>query len=349
MWEGAWLRTHRPRPPDHSAHGRPSSCRRCWPAQGGHSGAPVKLFVHVKDSRGKRLKEGGEDVVVRVSTLGAGHLPVDVADNEDGTYTATYTPPSKGNYQVTVEVNGIPIAGSPFPVFFSAPLDPAALAAEQAAEAAAASAAAQAQQDGAAAAAAAQPAPGDAAAGAAALGGAGGSSIVSLAAQAGMSALAGMSADEHLRTLYLGNISRAVPNAGETLRQLFGVFGHIADLKLMERQDMGVLVFSAVDAQKDAQQLNLTMFGDRPLYVTAPLSAMQAGVVPANPPLAMQMQQIMQMQVSGGAQEGWGARVADLVWTGPASSRGARSGAGRVHNVTCLPACHAPPLPCRRR
>jgi hypothetical protein len=46
------------------------------------------------------------------------------------------------------------------------------------------------------------------------------------------------------------------------------------------------------------QQLNGTQFGDRPLNVTAPMSAMAAGVVPAHPGLAMQMQQIQSMQVS---------------------------------------------------
>jgi hypothetical protein len=34
--------------------------------QGTHSGQPVKLYVHIKDSRGKRIKTGGDDVAVRV-------------------------------------------------------------------------------------------------------------------------------------------------------------------------------------------------------------------------------------------------------------------------------------------
>jgi len=49
--------------------------------------------------------------------------------------------------QVSVEVNGLPISGSPFPVFFSAPIDPAVLA-QQEEEARAAAAAAAAPQQG---------------------------------------------------------------------------------------------------------------------------------------------------------------------------------------------------------
>ncbi|CAA6659880.1 unnamed protein product [Spirodela intermedia] len=37
----------------------------------------------------------------------------------DGTYTVTYAVPKRGNYMVSVECDGKPIMGSPFPVFFS--------------------------------------------------------------------------------------------------------------------------------------------------------------------------------------------------------------------------------------
>lgn len=111
-------------------------CLLC--AQGGAAGAPVKLVVHVKDERGKRIKEGGEEVTVRVQAppgmaanegcnflnslwrralscnayslrrhsvgTGVGLIPVEVTDNSDGTYTAFYTPPVKGNYSLVVEV-----------------------------------------------------------------------------------------------------------------------------------------------------------------------------------------------------------------------------------------------------
>lgn len=229
------------------------------------------------------MKEGGEDVTVRVQYHGTGeYLSVEVTDNDNGTYTAVYTPPAKGDYSVTVEINGVPIAGSPFPVFFSTPVDPAILAAEQEAE----------QKKAEAAAAAAQGA--GAAAGADAAAAQPGS--VSVAAAAGVSAVQGLG-DENLRTLYVGNISPLVPF--DRLRDLFNIFGTVLELSPVgDAKDMAVVIFATKEAQSQGQQLNGTMFGDRQLHVTAPMSAMAAGVIPAHPTLAMQMQQIQNMQVS---------------------------------------------------
>ena len=64
-----------------------------------------------------------------------------------------------------------------------------------------------------------------------------------------------------------------------------------------DKREMAVVRFVNKESQHQAQQLNNTLFGDRPLHVTAPIAAMSSGVVPANPGLAMQMQQIQQMQV----------------------------------------------------
>ncbi len=64
-----------------------------------------------------------------------------------------------------------------------------------------------------------------------------------------------------------------------------------------DKKDMAIVVFSAKESQAQGQALNGTMFGDRTLNVTAPMAAMSAGVMPANPALAMHMQQIQSMQV----------------------------------------------------
>lgn len=114
-------------------------------AQGAAACQPVKLFVYVKDAQHRQMKEGGEEVVVRVqpSSRSMGDtMMAEVEDNKNGIYTATYTAPAKGNYMVSVEVNGLPISGSPFPVFFSAPVDPAVLAQQEEEERRAAAAAA---------------------------------------------------------------------------------------------------------------------------------------------------------------------------------------------------------------
>ena len=41
-------------------------------------------------------------------------ITADVEDNDDGTYTASFTPVSKGDHQITVHVRGKPIQGSSF-------------------------------------------------------------------------------------------------------------------------------------------------------------------------------------------------------------------------------------------
>ena len=38
----------------------------------------------------------------------------------DGSYMVTYVVPKRGNYMLSVDCDGRPIMGSPFPVFFSA-------------------------------------------------------------------------------------------------------------------------------------------------------------------------------------------------------------------------------------
>lgn len=242
----------------------------------------MKLVVDVRDVRGKRMKEGGEEVDVRVQATGMGgtsqHVECTVVDNENGTYTATYTPANKGNYLVAVEVNGVPIAGSPFPVFFSTPLDPAEIAAQQEAERLARAQAEAAASHMQPVLTAANPA-------------------ISAAAAAGLAAANSVNtADEPLRTLYIADISNAVPL--ERLRELFAIFGQVQDLTVVgDRKDMAIVIFTTKEAAQQAQALHQTQFGDRQLRVTAPIAAMSIGVVPSDPGLAMQMQQIQQMQV----------------------------------------------------
>ena len=206
--------------------------------QGSNAGMPVKVFVTLKDSRGRRVKEGGDEVTVRVQQLGlpapgaaVPYIDVTVADNNDGSYAAVYSAPAKGNYSLTVEVNGLPIAGSPFPVFFSAPLDPAQLAAIQQQEAEAARAQQAARE------------------GSVPPGGAPGAST-------GASAAA-PAPDEHLRTLYVSNISPSVPL--DRVKEFFSIFGPILEFNVVgERNDMAVVIFANKEAQQQGQQLNNT-------------------------------------------------------------------------------------------
>lgn len=113
---------------------------------GGSAGTPVNLFITCRDERGKRCTEGGDDVVVRINPATGGMasmaaaivagsdganaaVNVTIVDRNDGTYMATYTVPTKGSYLITVEVNYLPVDGSPFHVFFGPPQADVAVAA----------------------------------------------------------------------------------------------------------------------------------------------------------------------------------------------------------------------------
>lgn len=86
----------------------PARCRVHGPGfSGGAAGQPVKLTLTARDANGKRIREGGAMVLVMVEpprTPGVEEEPdaieAEVTDHGDGTYTAVYTVPSKGNYQV---------------------------------------------------------------------------------------------------------------------------------------------------------------------------------------------------------------------------------------------------------
>ncbi|OIW00579.1 hypothetical protein TanjilG_14805 [Lupinus angustifolius] len=90
---------------------------------GGAAGAPSSFTVVTKDADERKISTGGAQIKVKVVPgLGVGGAEQEgiVKDMGDGTYTITYVVAKRGNYMVSVECNGKPIMGSPFPVFFSA-------------------------------------------------------------------------------------------------------------------------------------------------------------------------------------------------------------------------------------
>lgn len=89
---------------------------------GGAAGAAASFVVVTKDSDGRRILHGGAYIRVRITPgtgVGGTEQEAVVKDHSDGTYTATYAVAKRGDYMVSVECNGLPILGSPFPVFFS--------------------------------------------------------------------------------------------------------------------------------------------------------------------------------------------------------------------------------------
>ncbi|KAL5781947.1 hypothetical protein ACOSP7_006976 [Xanthoceras sorbifolium] len=90
---------------------------------GGTAGAASSFMVVTKDSDGRKVPNGGAEITVKVAPgVGVGGSEQDgiVKDMNDGTYGITYVVPKRGNYMLSIECNGKPIMGSPFPVFFSA-------------------------------------------------------------------------------------------------------------------------------------------------------------------------------------------------------------------------------------
>ncbi|KAJ4846040.1 hypothetical protein Tsubulata_002556 [Turnera subulata] len=100
---------------------------RCTAAGAGIAGgtacAAATFVVVTKDTDGRKVPRGGANIKVKVApdlSVGGTEQEGIVKDVGDGTYTVTYVVPKRGNYMVTVECNGKPIMGNPFPVFFSA-------------------------------------------------------------------------------------------------------------------------------------------------------------------------------------------------------------------------------------
>ena len=80
--------------------------------------APISFHIQARDSRDKKLTEGGDYVVVRVipgsTALAAGAKESEaiVKDNEDGSYTATYSVEARGDYQVAFTATAETLEGT---------------------------------------------------------------------------------------------------------------------------------------------------------------------------------------------------------------------------------------------
>jgi len=76
---------------------------------------PAVFTIEARDKNGKRRKEGGDPFKVEVMGP-TGPVPVNVVDNNDGTYQVTYNPQDAGRHDVAVTLDGKPIKGSTFRV-----------------------------------------------------------------------------------------------------------------------------------------------------------------------------------------------------------------------------------------
>eukprot|EP00798_Chlamydomonas_sp_ICE-L_P012402 gene12402-15593_t len=233
----------------------PAMCKVGGPGFAGSGAeAPVNLYLYAHDRYKQKLKEGGDDITVLVrpsgpAAAGAGQeIRASVVDHDNGTYTCTYEVPSKGNYQLSVEINGLPISGSPFPVFFSKPIDPAEAAAQAAA-----------------------------AAGGTPEGEAGGQPSISTMAAAAQLAISGLTSSEPIhRTLHVSNLSPLV--TPEQLKTFFSITGNIKEF-----QETGegiaatfLVTFETAAEAVEALTMNGVTIGDQPLRIVAEQAAQAA-------------------------------------------------------------------------
>ncbi len=77
------------------------------------AGTTTNVVIVARDEQGNDIKRSGDDIAVHVSGANLG-VPIDVTDNGDGTYLASYVATSAGEDEVTILLNGVHVEGSPF-------------------------------------------------------------------------------------------------------------------------------------------------------------------------------------------------------------------------------------------
>ena len=103
-----------------------------------HVGQANFFYITARDAYGNLSRNGGEFFDVKfegpeppgpnckqsVMAAAGEHVPAACHDNGDGSYTITQTLAKRGKYEVSVNLDGEPIAGSPFPVVVVHPHPP---------------------------------------------------------------------------------------------------------------------------------------------------------------------------------------------------------------------------------
>ena len=77
------------------------------------AGREANLTITTKNAEGQQCYNDIDQIVVKVRSPSQQDLNTNIADNEDGKYSVTYTPECDGHHDVVIEVNGQPVTSSP--------------------------------------------------------------------------------------------------------------------------------------------------------------------------------------------------------------------------------------------
>jgi len=98
-----------------------SKCLAYGPGlEGAEIGKEAPFTVEMKNKNGEPVTTGGQPLEVKV-TGPFGDVPVEKKDNGDGTHSCSYKPLDIGTYKVEVNLEGKPVADSPYSVNAEAP------------------------------------------------------------------------------------------------------------------------------------------------------------------------------------------------------------------------------------
>jgi len=84
--------------------------------EGGEAHKPAVFTIEARNKAGTRIPVGGHPFAVKGTDPYGEPLPVEVVDNNDGTYTCSYTPTDPGDHHVEVTLNRAQVANSPYTV-----------------------------------------------------------------------------------------------------------------------------------------------------------------------------------------------------------------------------------------
>lgn len=84
---------------------------------------PTHFTIQACDLKGNKMAKGGDPFDVKITDSNGNDLPVDIKDNNDGSYLVSYAPDAPGSYTIDASLRGEPIKGAPFSVSVKAGIE----------------------------------------------------------------------------------------------------------------------------------------------------------------------------------------------------------------------------------